>query len=168
MSPVKPGCVRPRGRWVFSPEEYLSPQSYRGRLDNLPIFPILANIQSVGSQFSFMTVLACIMKLKWKATISFTWCFNMQLISNICVPKKKEKKKGGKYILCVRRSISYENLSPWKAGSMAKHIFSKYEFGRITYCNVSGKCTQEQLITGPLQCVARCRSTTNTAVNCCF
>lgn len=86
-----------------------------------------------------MIVFPCIMKLKWKATVSFTWCFNTHLTSNTWVPKKKKKKK---YILCVRLSISYENLSPWKARSMAKHIFSKYEFGRITYGNFSGKCTR--------------------------
>lgn len=85
------------------------------------------------------------MKLKWKATTSLTSYFITHPASNRRMPK--EKKTEVKHILCIKHWISNENLSPWKARSMAKKVFCSYQFAKIIYWSFRGECTQKQLLT---------------------
>lgn len=56
--------------------------------------------------------------------------------------------------------MNCENISLWKARSMAKNVFCRYQFGRMIHWNFRGECTQKQLLTRYWQSAARCRSTT--------
>lgn len=77
------------GRQVSSPENHLPQWSYLAPFNNVLIYPILSHIQTVGSQFSFIIVPPCIMKLKWKATMSLTSYFSTHPASNISAKRKK-------------------------------------------------------------------------------
>lgn len=87
------------GRRVSSSENYVPWQSYLGPFKNVLIYPILANTQSVGSQFSFITV------PPWKATMSLTSYFSIHPASNMRASREKRQKWNIYFVYSARSTM---------------------------------------------------------------